>query len=483
MSNLLASLSVASGALNAYSQALETIQNNISNSQTPGYASQTQTLVPVTFDPADGSVGGVTAGVVQSSRNEYDEQAMRSQTILLGAANQSVSSLTDLQTQFDITGTGGITASLNNLFAGFSAWAQSPNDAGAQQNVITNASDLAQAFQQTAAGLSQFTQTTNQQLQQTVSSINQLAGQLAADNQLVQHGDNNDPALDADIHSSLDQLAQYVNFSAAKQPDGSYTVLVDGQTPLVIGSQQYNLSFQLTQPTNPPPTNATGPPSAQILGSDGTDVTSQIASGQLGALLNVRNTILPTYIGNAYQAGSVNTMAQQFADSVNQQLTAGNISDGPPAQTGVALFTYDTVNASNVAATFAVNPAITPDQLAAIQVGPPEVANGVALGLAQMSSPQNAAQEINGESFTEYYGDIASGVGAALDDATGQQTLQQSAVAQAQNLVQQVSGVNLDTEATSLVEFQRAYDANSHFVTVIDQITSDIILMAPVTDT
>jgi flagellar hook-associated protein 1 FlgK len=100
-----------------------------------------------------------------------------------------------------------------------------------------------------------------------------------------------------------------------------------------------------------------------------------------------------------------------------------------------------------------------------------------------MSSPQSAAQEINGESYTDYYADMASGVGAALDNATGQQTLQQSAVAQAQNLVQQVSGVNLDTEAASLVEFQRAYDANSHFVTVIDQITSDIILMAPVTDT
>ena len=36
-------------------------------------------------------------------------------------------------------------------------------------------------------------------------------------------------------------------------------------------------------------------------------------------------------------------------------------------------------------------------------------------------------------------------------------------------------------EAVNLVEFQRAYDANSHFITVLDQITSDIIMMAPVT--
>jgi flagellar hook-associated protein 1 len=483
MSSLVASLSVTAGALNAFSESLETIQNNIANAQTAGYAAQSLPLEATTFDPPNGDLGGVTAGAVQSSRNEYDETALRNQTILLGAANQSVSSLTELQSLFDISGTSGIATSLNNLFAGFSAWAQSPNDASAQQNVITNATDLATTFQQTASGLSQFTQTTNQQLQQTVSTINQLAGQLQADNQQVQGGDSNDPALDANIHSTLDQLAQYVNFTATKQTDGTYTVLAGGQTPLVVGAQQYNLSLEMALPTNPPPTNATGPPSAQILASDGTDVTSQIDSGQLGALLTLRNTILPTYIGNAYQAGDINTMAQQFADSVNQQLTSGNISDGPPAQTGIALFTYDTVNSSNVAATIAVNPAIAAGQLAAIQPGPPEVANGVALSLAQMSDPTSAAQEINGVSYTDYYGDMASSIGASLDNATGQQTLQQSAVAQAQNLVQQASGVNLDSEAVNLVEFQRAYDANSHFVTVLDQITSDIILMAPVTDT
>ena len=483
MSSLVASLTVTAGALNAFSQSLETIQNNIANSQTPSYASQTQTLDSMKFDPSAGSLGGVIAGAIVSSRSEYDEQALRNQTVLLGAANQSVGSLTELQSLFDISGTSGIATSLNNLFAGFSAWAQSPNDASTQQNVITSASDLAQSFNQTASGLSQFTQATNQNLQQTVSSINQLAGQLQTDNILVQGGDQNDPSLDANIHSTLDQLSQYVNFTANKQADGSYTVLVGGQTPLVVGAQQYNLTFQLAQPTNPPPTNATGPPAAQVLASDGSDATSEIYTGQLGALLNLRNTILPTYIGNAYQAGNINAMAQQFADSVNQQLTAGNISDGPPAQTGIALFTYDTANSSNVAATIAVNPAIAAGQLAAIQPGPPEVANGVALSLAQMSTPTTAAQEINGESYTDYYGDMAAGIGASLDNATGQQTLQQSAVAQAQNLVQQASGVNLDEEAVNLVEFQRAYDANSHYVTVIDQITSDIILMAPVTDT
>ncbi len=66
-------------------------------------------------------------------------------------------------------------------------------------------------------------------------------------------------------------------------------------------------------------------------------------------------------------------------------------------------------------------------------------------------------------------------MGTALNQATDQQTAQQSAVAQADNLRQQTSGVNLDQEAVGLVQFQRAYDANSRFITVIDQITSDLM--------
>jgi flagellar hook-associated protein 1 FlgK len=200
-----------------------------------------------------------------------------------------------------------------------------------------------------------------------------------------------------------------------------------------------------------------------------------VSGGQLGALLTMRNTVLPSYIGSASQAGDLNSMARQFADRVNQLLTSGNISDGDPATPGVPIFTYDTTNDTNVAGTLAVDTSVTADQLAAIQPGPPEVTNGIALALSQMSNPTDAADEINGESYTEFYGDMASRVGSALSDATTQQQVQQSAVAQAQNLRQQSSGVDLNEEAMVLVQFQRAYEANARLITVLDQLTQDMI--------
>src|ERR1035441_9384862 len=62
MSNLLASLLTASGALQAYGQVLEATQNNVVNASTPGYAKQTIDLYALPFDPQSGVTGGVAAG-------------------------------------------------------------------------------------------------------------------------------------------------------------------------------------------------------------------------------------------------------------------------------------------------------------------------------------------------------------------------------------------------------------------------------------
>lgn len=480
MSNLLATLNVTANALNAFSLALETTQNNVANAQTPGYAAQTQTLQALAFNLNAGEIGGVSAGEVSSARDEFAEQNVHQQNMLLGSATQTVNSLTQLQNLFPVSDGSGISNALNNLYSSFSAWAESPNSSNAQQQVIDNASSFASAIQTTAQGLGQFTNNTNQQIQQTVADVNQLTSQLAADNQQIQSAGDN-AGLDANIHNSMDQLSQYVNFTSSQQADGTYTILLDGQTPLVSGDQQFSLGFQMAQPSNPPPVNANSPPRAVILGSDGSDITAQVTTGQLGSLLNIRNTILPQYIGDAYQNGSVNTLAQSFADTVNQLLTSGNITDGPPAQAGIPLFTYDSSNPTDVAATLAVNPGITAGQLAAIQPGPPEVSNGTALALANLADPQSASGEIDGQSYTDYYAGMASNVGSALSDATEQQTAQQSAVAQAENLRQQTSGVNLDQEAVTLVQYQNAYEANSRFVTVIDTLAGDLINMVNTT--
>ena len=477
MSNLLASLVSSAGALQAYGQVLETSQNNVANASTPGYAKESVDLYALPFDPQSGVTGGVAAGKVVSARDEFSEQAVRQQTSGLGYQQQLVESLTAVQSNFDVTGNTGIPLALNNLFQSFSAWGATPDNEAARQTVVQRATDVAQAFQQASTNVSAQASNAEQQIGQTVDKVNQLVGQLQGYNVIAMQGGKDDSGLSANMHATLEQLSTLVDVTATFQSDGTVNVTLNGETPLLLGDQQYKISSSLYQPQDPPPTNANGPASEQILGSDGTDITAKTTGAQLGALLNLRNQILPSYIGDAYQPGDLNTMAKQFADRVNSLLTSGNISDGPPAVPGVALFTYDATNATNTAASLSVDPSVTPDQLAAISPGPPEVSNGVPLALSALASPVQAADKINSLSYSQFYGQLAGRVGTALSDATNNQDVQQSLLSQAQGLRQQYQGVSLDAEATTLMQFQRAYQATSKFLTVLDQLTDEAINM------
>lgn len=477
MANLLATLLNSSAALDVYDRVLEVTQSNVTNSSTPGYAKQSLRLEALPFDPAKGLPGGVTAGEMQSSRDEYAEQAVRRQTSQLGREQQAASTLTALQGVFDISGEIGLPHALNQFFQAASAWGQAPGSTAARQTVIERAIDVAQNFRSSATTLQNLTRDTETQFKNTVDQVNRLVGQIQQYNHFVQQSVSgpHDMGMDAQVHADLENLSELIDFNAVRQTDGTTTILLNGRVPLLVGEQQFPLSAQMAMPSDPSPVNNNAPPFAHLVASDGSDVTAQTTAGKLGALLDLRNRVLPSYIGDAYQPGSLNRMASQFADRVNEILTSGNISDGPPPVPGVPIFQYDAANATSAALTLTVDPTVTPDQLPLISPGPPYVGNGIPLALSQLSVPSDDADRIDGVSYSEFYGQMASNVGGLLKSAQGGTQVQQSLVAQAKNQRQQLSGVSLDEEAMILVEFQRAYQANSRFITVLDQLTQETI--------
>ena len=474
MSSLFAALSTSAGALSAYQTVLDTVQNNVTNASTPGYARQSVSLAARPFQPSLGLPGGVSAGDLQSARDAFAEQNVRQQFSSLGTLEQKAQSLSDLELNFNVSSDSGIPGALNALFQNFSSWSVTPDSGASRQAVVDSARQVAFSFQQTSANVAKSFNGTGQQLQQTVNQINHLAAQLQADNIQRLKGHAQDAGLDAHTHATLEQLSEFGDVTTLTQADGSVTVLLGGQTPLVIGSNQYDLS-----PAGAPATVAGGTPPARILDAQGQDVTTHISQGKLAGLLDMYNNVLPSVGGNAYQQGDLNLLAKSVADRVNQILTSGNISSGPPAVPGIPLFTYNAATPSGIAGTLSVNNAMTPDQLAAIDPGPPLVSNGIALRLAALASPTSAADEISGVSYAEFYGNMASVVGRQSQDAQTQLAVQRQTVAQARNLRSQASGVNLDEEAVKMVEFQRAYSATSKMVSILDQLTQTTINMLP----
>jgi flagellar hook-associated protein 1 len=471
VANILSSLISSANALNTYDQVLQVAQNNVANASTPGFVKHRQSLLALPFDPALGLSGGVRAGEVQSARSTYADQSVRRQIVQLGNAEQQVETLSSLQSVFDISGDSGIPRALNDLYKSFSAWAQSPGETVARQKVLDGAGAVASAFQQTAAALGNLQQEAQRGIENTVARVNTLTGRLRDLNVLAFQGARADSGLDAQIHATLEQLSEDVSFTALEHENGSVDVLLNGQTPLVVGDRQYQLHTSLYQSADA--TYPAASASVGVIGSDGANVTGKIDTGKLGALLDIRNRLLPSYLGDGDQQGDLNRMAQQFADRVNAILTAGNIADGAPPTTGLPLFTYG-ADPTAIATTLSAAPLQTAD-LAAIAPGPPYVSNAVPLALSDLASPQNAADRIDGSSFAQFYGFLAARAGSALSDAQSRLAVEQSAVAQTKNLRDRMSGVSLDEEAAILIQFQRAYEATSRLIVILDQLSQDTI--------
>lgn len=446
------------------------VQNNVTNASTPGYVTQTLNLSADPFNPSDNLWGGVQSDGTQSSRNLYAEQSVWNQNQLLGSATQQASSLSSLQSLFDVSGTSGIPAALSNLYSAFSAWSTTPSDATNQQQVITAAEGIAQAFNQTASSIQQVSTQTDQQLQSTVSQINQLASQIASINAQIRSGGGKDAGVQANLYNTLEQLSNLTNISVENESDGTVTVLMDGQTPLVLGTTLTQIQVTYLGSVGAP--NPGAPPDAHIVTASGQDVTSIVSGGQLAALLEFRNVTLPSVTGDGQQQGSLNQLAQAIADRVNGLLTSGQTSSGTA---GVPLFTYAAGSPTSVAATLSVNPTITGAQLAPVDPGPPAVANGIANQLAQLSDPQSSADMVNGMGYTDYYSNLASTIGSQESAASASQQTQTQLLTQAQNMRAQVSGVSLNEQAANLMQFQQAYEASAQLITVINN-TSQYLL-------
>lgn len=467
MGSLSSALQSAGNALNVFEQAMGVVQNNVANASTAGYVSQTLNLSASAFQPGANLYGGVQAGGVQSARNQFAEQAVWNQNEALGTATQQSSSLNALQSIFSISGTSGIPSALSNLYAAFSAWSTSPASATTQQQVLSAAGQMTQAFNSAANSVGQLESQTDSQLKSTVAQINQISSQIAQINVQRRAGNGSDAGLDASLYNNLEQLSNLTSINVQTASDGTVSVLMGGQTPLVIGETQNPISLSFS-PT-PGGTNPSAPPDAHILSSSGQDVTSVVSQGSLSGLLEFRNTTLPSVIGNGTQQGSLNQLAQSVADRVNTLLTNGQSSAGPPAVAGLPLFSYAAASPTSVAGTLSLT-GITGSQLAAISPGPPMVANGTADQLAQLATPQTAADMVNGQSYTDYYSSVASDIGSRAASASTAATAQGQLLTQAQNMRSQVSGVSLNDQAAKLLQFQQAYEASAHVVSVISQI-------------
>jgi len=162
----------------------------------------------------------------------------------------------------------------------------------------------------------------------------------------------------------------------------------------------------------------------------------------------------------------LNQLAATLASATNTQHALGTDLAGNPGGN------FFSVTPGNEAATIAVDPLIlaSPALVAASSTGAPGDA-GNALALADLQQqPLVAGATIDGT-----YSSLVTQIGSDSQQAKQNLANASSLVDALQNRRQSVSGVSLDEEMTSLLQFQRGFQASARALNAMDQMIDELI--------
>jgi flagellar hook-associated protein 1 len=460
MSSLNASLAVALSGLSAAQGAMEVTSNNVANVNTQGYSREQAVLAttdPVEVQPLTFGTG-VTLQSVESIRDPILESQIQQQSQAQGQFSTLTSALQQTQVNFT-TSTGDIGTEISNFFDSINQLSTNPSDLSLRQGVLTAAGNLATSFNTTANNLTAQRQSLDLSVVQTVQQINQLSQQIAQLNGQISNLENTGASPGSFIDQrtqAIDQLSGLVDVSVI--PEGNSLALTTGNgAALVAGQQVYQLQTQTTSSGL-----------HDVYSQAGTDITSQITSGQLGGTLQARDQEIP-----AIQS-QLDTLAAGIANSVNAVQTTGYDLNGNLA-TNENFFNPPPANTTGAAAGLSV--AITdPAAIAASSDGTPG-SNGNAQAMYALSTGASIA----GQSPTDYYSGIVFNVGNDASNASAEQSASSLVLQQLNDQRASISGVNLDEEAANMVQYQDAYAASAQVVTTINDMLYATIQMSTLT--
>jgi flagellar hook-associated protein 1 FlgK len=455
MSGLFGTLTLASRSLAAQQFGLEMVGQNISNVNTDGYSRRVVDFaaVPPTdrLDPG----GGVEVSGVRSIRDNLLERRLWQEI----PEQQKNSAMADsLQVVEVALGDAGqsLDDKLTQFFDSFSALAEDPTSSTARQQVLLQGQAIGSAFGDMVGRLNLAQRDADSRVRGVVDQINSLATKISTLNVSIAKAGGSG----ADIQTLKDQqneavktLSGLMKVDVLERQDGGVDITFGLGRPLIIGDTPFALSAA-----------PTGPLGLSTITSNGVDVASEIKSGTLGGLLQVRDTTIPGYISR------LDDIAYTLNQQVNTLHSSGFDLNGAA---GLPFFT-PLGAAAGAASALTVDAAVAadPSKIAAAAVntaGDNQVAR-------QLANLRDSRVMFGGTAtLHDAWGRLVYQAGTDSQVAQAETSNREEIVRQVQALRDSVSGVSLDEEAANMIKFQRAYEANARFFNTVNS-ALDVLL-------
>ncbi|EKE03822.1 MAG: flagellar hook-associated protein FlgK [uncultured bacterium] len=491
--------------------ALNLINSNIANINTPGYSKQRLELSQNIISSSDSSIpmnaaqsgGGAIIDSISRNRDAYLDTYYRRESTSLNfykELNETATLIEDISNELGET---GISGAFNEFYNAAHQLSINPTDSIIRNDFIQKAMDLCNRFNLTYDRLDQLRDNlvgdiTNpstldtSKVALTVDDLNTQLAALADLNKTIStstaQGTTPNGLLD-ERDRLLDRISEYIPINVTQGANNLVTVSL-GSTNLVTGREQVGFFDVVAGDINNPAT-------VKIVDSTAVDIVananSLITSGKLGGILQMGGSNANEL--NIYNTlSSLNTLAQEFATQVNTIHQGGQYIDTSVTPNTLALVsavpfdifvesnavtnaTYANMTAGNIT----LNQDVINDAFKVAAASATSAANetgdgGNALVLAQLRNTKIATL---GSSDTEsFLNSVIGKLGIQIKSIQDSYTSQGTIVQQINSRREATIGVNLDEELTDLIRFQRAFEASAKVLNVMDKALEQIIGLA-----
>jgi flagellar hook-associated protein 1 len=402
-------LSVALAGVNVTQQGLSVIAGNVANSNTTGYVDESLNTASV----ANGTEGGASVDTTGINRNL--DTLLQSQLWTETSGGSYADTAAQLYQQLQQTyGTPGSSSSFDGIFNSFTSALQSlstsPSSYSSQAAVISAAQGLAQNLNSMTTSIQQLRSQAEAGIASGVQTVNSALQQIAQINVQLESApaDSASATLEDQQDQDVTQIAQMMNVRVVQGANNQISLYTSTGQQMVSGAQASTLSFNGVGTLSAtdlysanPSQDGAGTITLTSPGGTPTDLIADnaIQSGQLGAYVKMRDTILP-------QAQTqLDEMANQMSQALSNTTTSGTAA-GSGSQTGYSVDTSSLLAGNTVQLTYTDTG------------GTQHVITVVALGaggsLPLQTSPSNPNNQTIGVNFAGGMAGVVSALNAAF---------------------------------------------------------------------
>jgi len=456
--SLLSTLNIGRSGLQSASIGIETTSHNVANASTDGFHRRS---VERKLNPGRLISGGARVGqgvFVSRIRRASDELLGKRWVEAGGAAAQSgalSAGLSTIETYFNEAAQAGVNEVVQNFFDGLARASADPADLGHRQTLNRAGASLAETVSRTAKSLENAIADFESSIDATTYSVNRLSADLAGVNEAI--NESGDSVGAGDMMDKRDRLAQQIaaltGANVSYSGSGMVNVYISGHS-IVSGVEHREISTG---------EDANGDQKILIATGAGFVDVTRVIGGEMGGAKAAADK-------SSDYLDTLDTFASDFSTTINGQHASGFDLNGA---SGADLFNVTT---GSEARSMEFSSSIYDDARLWAFAGTATSGVGDDTNLKSLIDVEStkiftSGSETSGQFLASFLNDVASDTAKASVEAS------QSAARSGdlQSLMKSLTGVDLDQEATSLIEFQAAYQASAKVIRAADELLRSLM--------